>query len=218
MLYLADELSLAGSQRRLAEVIALFHDIGRFEQFVKYGTYNDVISVDHCRLGLEVLRQEKVLDDVEQKERELIERAIEYHGLRKLPKDLDGRCLLFCKLIRDADKLDIFYVVTDYYAQYRDNPQDFMLELDFPDEPGYSGQVVEDILCGRRVDYNSLRTLNDAKLCQLAWVYDVNFTAALKRIRQRKFLQKLLDFLPRTNDIERVGKKVFEFVDSRIKE
>ena len=41
MLYLAKELSLADNQRRLAEVIALLHDIGRFEQFVKYGTYND---------------------------------------------------------------------------------------------------------------------------------------------------------------------------------
>ena len=94
-------------------------------------------------------------------------------------------------LIRDADKLDIYYVVTEYYAQYRDNPQGFKLEVELPDEPRYSAQVVEGILSGRRIDHNWLRTWNDMKLLQLGWVYDVNFTATLERIKQRKFLEKI---------------------------
>ena len=218
MLYLAGELGLAGNQRRIAEVIALFHDIGRFKQFVKYRTYNDPRSVNHCLLGLEVFNETKALDGIERKERQLIEKAIEYHGRKELPRDLDGECLLFSKLIRDADKLDVFYVVTEYYKQYRLNPQEFMLELEFPNEPGYSAQGVEEILCGRLLDYSRLRTLNDMKLMQLGWVYDVNFTATLKRIRQRKFLEKILDFLPRTEDIEKVEKKIFEYVDRRIEQ
>lgn len=218
MLYLAQELGLETNQKRIADVIALFHDIGRFEQFVKYRTYNDVKSVDHCLLGLEVLRKRKVLEEIDEPEKDLIEKAIEYHGLKELPRDLDGQCLLFSKLIRDADKLDVFYVVTEYYRQYRDNPQEFMLELDFPDELGYSAQVVEEILCGQRVDYSRLRTLNDMKLLQLGWVYDVNFPATLKRIKQRKFLEKLLCFLPGTEDIKKVGKKIFEYVDTRIRQ
>ena len=98
MRYLLDELALAGNQRRIADVIALLHDVGRFEQFIKYRTYNDIRSVNHCLLGLDILRREKVLDGVEDGERELIEKAIEYHGQRKLPGDLDGELLLFCKL------------------------------------------------------------------------------------------------------------------------
>ena len=218
MLYLADELGLEVNQRQIAEVTALFHDIGRFEQFVKYRTYNDVRSVNHCLLSVDVLQKTKVLESVGSKERELIEKAIEYHGLRELPADLDGDCLLFSKLLRDADKLDIFYVVTEYYKQYRDNPQKFMLEMEFPDEPGYTAEVLESILCGQRIDYSELRTWNDMKLCQLAWVYDVNFTATLKRIRQRKFLKMLVDFLPQTRDIERVKEKIFVYVDFRIKQ
>lgn len=218
MLYLAGELDLADNQKRIAEVIALFHDIGRFEQFIRYRTYNDGRSVNHCLLGLDVLRETKVLEAVERKERELIEKAIEYHGLRELPRNLDGECLLFSKLIRDADKLDVLYVVTEYYRQYRDNPQEFMLEMEFPDEQGYSAEVVEKILRGRQIDYGELRTLNDAKLLQLGWVYDVNFTVVLKRIKQRRFLEMLIDFLPETRDIERVKGKIFEYVDSKTKQ
>jgi hypothetical protein len=218
MLYLAQELDLAGNQKRIAEVIALFHDIGRFEQFVKYRTYNDSRSVNHCLLGVGVLRREKVLEQVDRYERGLIEKAIEYHGLRELSADLEEECLLFSKLIRDADKLDVFYVVTGYYKQYRDNPEEFMVELEFPDEPGYSAELVEDILCGRRIDYSKLRTLNDMRLCQLGWVYDVNFTATLKRIKQRRFLEKIFDFLPETEDIGKVREKIFKYVNSRIEQ
>jgi len=217
MMYLAEQLNLSDNQKRIAEVIALFHDIGRFEQFVRYRTYNDPRSVNHCLLGLEVLRQKKVLEEVEEKEREFIEKAIEYHGLKELPRNLDGDCLLFSKLIRDADKIDVLYVVTEYYRQYQDNPQAFKLELELPDEPGYSDEIVEKVLRGQQIAYNKLRTINDMKLCQLGWVYDVNFTATLKQLRQRKFLEMLIDLLPRTSDVERVKEKVFAYVDDRIK-
>ncbi|MFZ0033512.1 MAG: hypothetical protein WAK60_00810, partial [Sedimentisphaerales bacterium] len=180
--------------------------------------YNDSRSVNHCLLGLDALRRTKVLEQVDKYEGELIERAIEYHGLIELPADLDGECLLFSKLIRDADKLDVFYVVTEYYKQYRDNPKEFTLELEFPDGPAYSDEVVEKVLRGRRIDYSQLRTLNDAKLCQLGWVYDVNFTATLKRIKHRRFLEKIFDFLPQTKDIDKVRGKIFEYVGSRIKQ
>jgi hypothetical protein len=218
MRYLAEELPLSDNQKRVAELIALFHDIGRFRQFVRYGTYNDTRSEDHCLLSLKVLRETKVLDGIEKEEKQLIEKAIEYHGQKQLLADLEGECLLFSQLIRDADKIDVLYVVTEYYRQYRDNPEEFMLELEFPDEPGYSAEVVGGILCGRRIDNSELRTLNDMKLCQLGWVYDVNFAATLKRIRQRRFLEQVVDFLPRTEDIEKVKAKIFEYVDWRIKQ
>ena len=218
MLYLTKELGLDTNRKRTAEAIALLHDIGRFEQFIKYRTYNDPRSVNHCLLGLNVLKKTNALNGIDEPEKESIEKAIEYHGLKELPSDLDGDCLLFSKLIRDADKLDIFYVVIDYYAQYRNNPQEFKLEMELPDEPGYSAEVVKRILGGRRIDYSGLRTWNDMKLLQLSWVYDVNFTATLERIKERRLLETLIDFLPKTEDIEKIKEKIFGYVDSRIKQ
>jgi len=216
MLYLAKELGLSDEQKRIAEVIALFHDIGRFEQFVRHRTYVDGRSINHSLLGLEVLRKTKVLGDVDETERLWIEKAIEYHGSKELPQDLNGDCLLFSKLIRDADKIDSLYVMTDCYSKYVANPQEYKLEIELPDEPGYSKEVLDELLAGRRIDYGRLLTLNDMKLCLLAWIYDVNFAPALKRIKQLRLLQMLVDFLPKTEDIERVRRKIFEYVDFRI--
>jgi len=218
ILYLADQLSLSDNQKLIAETIALFHDIGRFEQFKKYRTYKDCDSTDHSLLGLEVLQKNNVLDGVAADERELIEKSIRFHGRKQLPGDLDGQCLLFSKLIRDADKLDVYYIVTQYYKQYQKDPRNFAIELELPDRPHYSSEVIDAILQGRLIDYNSLKTLNDIKLLQLGWVYDVNFTATLRRIKQRRFLEKLLDFLPKTQDIENVKEKIFAYIDFRIRQ
>jgi hypothetical protein len=56
------------------------------------------------------------------------------------------------------------------------------------------------------------------KLLQLGWIYDVNFPPTLKRIKQRKFLEMLLSFLPQTEDIQKVKEKILGYVDSRCAE
>lgn len=218
MLYLAGELGLDENQKLISETIALLHDVGRFEQFIKYCMYSDAKSVDHCLLGLEVLELNRVLDGIDLQEKLLIEKAIEYHGRKELPPGLDDRCLLFSKLVRDADKLDAFYVVMKYYEQYRDNPKNFKLGMELPDEPGYSAHLVNDLLCGRCIDNRQLRILNDLKLSLLGWVYDVNFTPTLKRIKQCGYLEKLLGFLPQDENIRKVREKILGYVDFRIEQ
>jgi len=216
MLYLIGELGLSAGQGRIAEVTALFHDIGRFGQFIKYRTYNDCRSTNHCLLGLDVLRETKILDSLGEKERQLIEKAVKFHGVKQLPRTLAADDLLFARLIRDADKLDVFYTVISYYRRFRKNPKKFNLELEFPDKRGYSAEVVEDILNERRTSYSSLRTFNDMKLLQLGWVYDVNFVPTLKRIKKRRFMEIIISFLPQTAEIKKVGRKIFEYIEQRI--
>ena len=216
--YLCGELGLDEGRRFIAETIALFHDIGRFEQFVKYRTYVDPRSVDHCVLGVDVLGRTKILEGLEAEERRWIEEAVEYHGRKELPNGLDGESVLFARLIRDADKLDIYRIVVENYEQYKISPAEFLLEIELPDEPGYSAEVAEAVLNEESTDYRKLGTLHDIMLLQLGWVYDVNFVATLKRIRQRKFLETIAGWLPQGEQIEAVREKVLAYVDFRIEQ
>ena len=95
----------------LAETAALFHDIGRFSQWKNYSTFNDSASEDHALLGLEVISQHEILMGLRAEDRELIEIAIRHHNVRKLPLNLSQRQDFFSRLLRDADKLDIWRVV-----------------------------------------------------------------------------------------------------------
>ena len=218
MLHLADALRLGENQRRMAQVIGLLHDVGRFEQFEKYRTYSDLKSTNHCLLGLEVLGRTQVLSGINEYERRLIEKAIECHGLKELPTDLADETLLFARMIRDADKLDVFYVFIEYHKLYTEHPEQFMLEIEFADQPACSPEVVEAILNGQLVGYGRLRTLNDMKLMLIGWVYDINFTATLERISERRHLETLFGLLPQTKQVRIVRDKIFAYVDSRLRQ
>ena len=217
MLYLADRLDLDDNQRFIAETIALFHDLGRFEQFVKYRTYKDTVSINHCLLSLQVLREHNILTNLDDSRQRIIESAIEFHGEKQLPADIAADAVLFAKLIRDADKLDIYNVVIAGYKLYARDPDNFQYELEFTETDECSQYVVDDILNDRRTNYSRLRTMNDARLLQIGWVYDVNFVAALERIKQREFLETLFEFLPKTDQIEKVRSHIFEYVNRRIR-
>jgi hypothetical protein len=93
-----------------------------------------------------------------------------------------------------------------------------MLELEFPDEAGWSAHVVEAIMAEELIDYGTLKTLNDMKLLQLGWVYDINFTASLRRLKERGLLEEMAGFLPQAEEMERVREKIFSYVEQRLNE
>lgn len=212
---LTGALKMNGDDARLAETIALFHDVGRFEQFKQYRTYKDTISENHGLLGLKVLREHRVLAALTDEERLLVERAIEFHGAIKLGA-LDDRTRHFAKMIRDADKLDIFALLVENYRILAEEPERFKWELEFPDSPECSPDIVSALLNNQLISYEMLKTLTDAKLLQLGWVFDVNFDHTLRQICDRGYLQTLIRFLPDTDEIRLVTNHVLAYVQNRI--
>jgi hypothetical protein len=215
---LAEQLALDDHQKQIAEIVALLHDVGRFPQFAEYRTFNDARSIDHSHLGVEILRREGLLDVLRREERHWVETAIEHHGRKLLPAHLNGQALLFSKLIRDADKLDIYRIVIRLYRQYRADPAGYPWPLELPDEPRCSAAVLDAVMNGRLIDHAMMRTLNDKMLCKLSWVYDMNFAASLARLREQGSLEQVLSFLPATPEIECLGEKILAYVETRVRQ
>ena len=216
MLYLTNSLSFEPHQEIIAQAISLLHDIGRFKQFQKYRTYSDCRSINHNELGLKIIAENHLLEDINPDDKNIIEKAIEYHSLKEIPENIDTKVELYSKLIRDADKLDIYYVVIEYYNQYTNDPDSFRLELELPDIPEYSSELIDSLITGERFDYKKLKSWNDMKLLQLGWVYDMNFAATFTRLKERECLQQIADFLPDTEDIRNATQTVLKFVDDQI--
>jgi putative nucleotidyltransferase with HDIG domain len=216
ILVLAEQLALDDHQKQIAEMVALFHDVGRFPQFAEYRTFNDTRSIDHSHLGVEILRREGLLDVLRREERQWVETAIEHHGRKSLPPNLNGQALLFSKLIRDVDKLDIYRIVIRLYRQYRADPAGFPWELELPDEPRYSADVFDAVMHGKLIEHAMMQTLNDMMLCKLSWVYDMNFAASLAKLREQGSLEQILSFLPATPEIECLGEKILAYVETRV--
>lgn len=211
---LANTLNLTENEINIAEAIALFHDIGRFEQFSKYQTYRDGKSENHALLGLKVLEETKVLDCLNLEERTIIKKAIGYHNVCSLPVREEHKALLFSRLIRDADKLDSLDIIVNYMEQ-RDQEKNEALE-DYPDTPEYSASLIKDLLNSRNIDYTQVKTVNDMKLTFLAWLFDVNFDLTLKEMQQKQYLERIIAVLPRTEEIRKVYHHLREYIDYSI--
>jgi putative nucleotidyltransferase with HDIG domain len=216
--YISAALGLAADARHLAEVAALFHDVGRFAQYARYHTFSDRKSEDHAALGVRVLREREVLSALGPAE-DLLLRVIGYHNRLALPgpDDETPTCLFFSRLLRDADKLDIFRVVTDYYRRPA-SQRNGWVAWELPDTPGISEAVCDDLMAGRVVHNDHLCNLNDFKLLQVGWVYDINFAPSLRRIRERGYLGMLRDALPDSPRIEEIFEKIEAYVAKRMDE
>ncbi len=216
--YISAALGLAADGRHLAEVAAIFHDVGRFPQYAHYHTFSDGKSEDHAALGVRVLRERKFLAALGPAE-DLLLRVIGYHNRLALPgSDAETpTALFFSRLLRDADKLDIYRVVTDYYRRPA-SQRNGWVAWELPDTPGISEAVCDDLMAERAVHKDRLRNLNDFKLLQVGWVYDINFAPALRRLCERGYLRMLRAALPDSPRIEAIFEKIDAYVAQRMEE
>jgi hypothetical protein len=211
---IGQSLDLSEEDLLIAGTVGLFHDVGRFKQIELYGTFNDSRSENHATLGTKVLREAGVLEGLPEEERDTILKAVELHNLRDLPQGLPDRWLLFARLIRDADKLDILEVFTRYYTG--DGTFATALDSYLPDTPGYSATLVGDILSLRRCNYSDVKNRNDRKLLNLSWVYDINFAYTLAEIVNNGFIDKIMGALPQSQEITAVHRHIMAYVERRL--
>ncbi|HWR58214.1 MAG TPA: HD domain-containing protein [Thermodesulfovibrionales bacterium] len=217
IMLLAKALSLDGSEAMLAESIGLFHDIGRFLQYQKYRTFRDSVSENHAVLGVTILSESGVLKKLPGREQDIILFSVKFHNSLAMPDLQDDDRLLFLKLIRDADKLDIYRVFGEYY-ELPEEERASAAGLELPDAPGYSRDVLACIFERKIATLSSLRTLNDFKLMKLSWIYDLNFRASLQLLRERNYVGKLLETMPGTEELDRVLLFLEDYMDKRLSE
>lgn len=200
----------------LAEAIALFHDIGRFQQYKKFRTFQDGKSVNHGLLGARILEEKDVLKNLGGAEKHLIFRSVKFHNVFQIPNFKDEELLLFLRLIRDVDKLDILRVFINFYespAEERASATAFGL----PDTPEYSKEILERIYNRQRVSYAFLKTVNDFKLMNLSWGCAMNFKASYRLLKGRDYLSRVLKHLPETEDIAGAAALVQKFVEEQLR-
>ena len=211
---IAGEESLSNNEILLAEAVGLFHAVGRFLQYAKYRTFMDSLSVNHGLLGSEILSRERVLNNLPESEQELIIQAVKFHNAFSIPDIGNPETILFLKLIRDADKLDIWRVFFDYYEKApEDRPS--AVGLGFPDVPEYSKEVLSLVFKKQLIPLSMLKTLNDFKLTKLSWIYDLNFGTSLRLVVENDYIDRLSATLPQTDEIRKAVEFLHDYVKDR---
>lgn len=212
---LAVSLDLNELDTEIVSCLALLHDVGRFEQLKKYNTFSDNKSEDHALLGVQIIQEAGVLKSFTEKEQEDILFAIAHHNKFAIPSTDDHTADLYTKLLRDADKLDIYKVVTDYYNDIKFN-KDKTIELELPDKPAISKKIYESLMKEKSAEYKYLKTLADFKLLQMAWVFDINFKLSYKIINEHGYVKNIYDGMSKSDEVIDVYRKVKIFLENNL--
>lgn len=216
--YIARNLNLSQEDIELAELIGLLHDIGRFEQAVRYDNYDDYDTIDHAELGVEILFKNGFIREFIDTDKygNIIEKAIRNHNKYEIEEGLDERELLFAKIIRDADKTDNFEV-----KQY----QDFESLFKASEQEVQEEKITDDIwnvFLQEKTIISSQRVTNmDKWLSYLAWVYDYNFAHSLQYLKEHDCINKVIDRLDYKNEVtkermECAREKVNRYINERL--
>jgi len=217
ILRIGRNLGLSGASLRLAEITALFHDVGRFEQYVRYRTFVDHKSENHAALSVRILEDSGVLNRLDNSIKDLIYRIISYHNRPSLPDLETDMCLFYTKLLRDADKLDIWRVMTRYYRN-SDGSSNSAIELELPDTPVISDKVYEALVNKRIIDVHHIQTFNDFKVLQIGWIFDVNFKPTIDAVISRNYINDICKVLPSSEKVSVIMRVVKHYMEKEFVE
>ena len=207
-------LKLSDRDVELAAITGLFHDLGRFRQAVKFGTMNDVITGSHGEMSADIFLCDAPKDGLGDKEISIIDSALRYHNVFKLPEKLSGRALRFTQLARDADKLDIFRF-------YTDKTEKRSFRFIAPEGEGaYSSNMLENVLQGKNLQVSGIQNKNDRKLMQVSLVYDINFGYSFQFVLEKRYLDKITGIYDGTADfvMQKVHAYAVKWMEKRIQQ
>ena len=218
--YIANDLDLSAEDRELAKVIALLHDIGRFNQSRGYNNLVDAEkNVDHAVLGVKILFDNNLIREFVSDSRfdNIIKKAIINHNKYKLDtSSLESRELLHCKLIRDADKADNFKFKVFSNVKSMAGITDDEIENSF-----ISDKVYNDFMLRKTILNSDRKTAIDIWVSYIAYVFDFNFSSSLRCIRDNNYINILIDrFCYRNSDtkckMEKIRKLAIDYIDERL--
>lgn len=212
---LATMLNLNADDWKVAYLAGLLHDIGRFEQLADYSTFNDVNSLDHAEHSVEVLKNTNILSNIDEELQDVLFFSIYYHNKLQLPKKGSERKMMHAQLLRDADKLDILKVLTNYYSDKNKKPN-HTLTWDLPVGGSVSQPVAKEILAGKLVSKEKVKNETDVKIMQLSWVFDLNFKSSFEIIFENRLFEKIYNTLPKTDLVIEIYRKVKVYSENKI--
>lgn len=231
---IAKSLNLSEADVDIAWLLGMLHDIGRFEQIRRFGTFSDADSVDHAEFGADLLFKDGLIrkfaegyyekcelagagneedgwSDSEQAG--LLELAIRQHNKYRVKEGLTERQLMFCNILRDADKVDIFKVNAEV-------PMEII--YDVTTEELKNGVITKEVLESFYRKETVLKSLRksavDHIVGHISLLFELVYPESYRQAKEQGYVYKLLDFksdVPEVNvEFGRMREYLDEFLEN----
>lgn len=191
---IASEMNIFTEEETVViELIALFHDIGNFEQ--KNYNYLDNVEQDSTMKSIEILFEDGLIRKItnETKYDNLIKLGIFCHNKDGLPKNIDDKTICICNIMKDVHKLEELRMVINY--PYIDNRIDT-----YP-----STLVYNDFKLFRQIENKVSDNNADNILIVLSNLFALNYKSSYSIVQEKEYIEKI------TNSLIFEDKKIEKF-------
>lgn len=195
-LEIAQSLNLDDENVKLAGLIGLLHDIGRFEQLKRYQSFIDNQTIDHALLGVEILFEQGLIDQfvIDEKFYPLIKTAVFNHNKYEIESGLDQQSYLHCQIIRDGDKIDIFKTgLLESFDAFLGVSKE-ILENDIISE-----DIFETFMQEKTILSINRKTDLDRWVSFLALIFGLEFDYSYQYVNKHQYLKRLIKKLDYKN-------------------
>lgn len=192
---LCKRMHLNEEDTNLSLLIALLHDIGRFEQVRLFDSFEHN-TMSHAHFGAELLKKDNYIRNFVKDEQydNIIYQAIYHHSDFKLENIDDERTLFFCQMIRDTDKLDNCRVkLVDPIEVLLNESKEQVGSEEITDKVWQSCLKKESVLLSDR------KTKVDYWVSYIAYFFDINFKESFQIIEENDFVSKTIHRIPYSN-------------------
>ena len=215
--YICEKLNLDEINTDIAMVIALLHDIGRFDQAKEMKTFReDITNYDHATLGVKLLFEKNEIRNfiTEDKYDEIIKKAIGNHSKYILDEsNLSDIEIMHSKIIRDADKIDSFRAKTvdDIYIMSNIYPEDIENSI-------ITDKVYNDFINEKTILSSDRKTGIDIWVSYIAFIFGLEFKCSYELINENDYINKLFKrFNYKDEKMNDLKNKALNYLDSKIK-
>ena len=188
------------------------HDIGRFEQYKNTSENNK--KFNHGEVGVEVLKKDNYIRKYiqESKYDNIIYSAIYEHNRYELSENLSEEEALFCKIVKDADKLDILHEAVFIYWQDKERIKQV--------EAGtLSQEMLKDFYNKKLANSKNKKSETDQILRYSSFIYDINFKCSFEILKKTNNISKMIDrFNYKIPETKKEMMKVKEIANKYIEE
>lgn len=192
---IARRMRLSEEDTELAKLIALLHDLGRFEQLRRFDSF-EPDTMDHAAYGVQVLFEEGMIRKfvTEDTWDSIIRTAIAKHSDYSLTGISDARTLLHAKLIRDADKLD------NCRVKLTDATETFLgVSAEEIGSQEISPHIYDAIFQNQCILSADRITIMDYWVSYVAYFFDINFRESMDIIIENDYISRIIQRIPYSN-------------------
>lgn len=204
---LAIQKGLSKEDVSLVSLAALLHDYGRFVQYKQTGSFNDETSFDHGNMGIELLFHQKKLsmyttriDDYDE-----IYDAIKYHNKYRLPAFMSGHNERVCKIIRDADKMDLLYMASIGEKTFQETD----IEI--------TKQVKETFDKQMPISIYDTKSDNDQVIKFLAFVFDIQFKESFEYLKANRIIENFYNRIQKKEIFSKYFDSIQKYIEKKVK-